>query len=65
MVEERHGEISCASYSIEAAQLGWRKHTSEKGKHAEALEFSEGEEDVTSPKLQIKVRIYTLPQIFI
>ena len=38
----RDGEISFASYSIEAAQLGLRRHTSEKGKHAEALEFREG-----------------------
>lgn len=50
------GEISFGSYSIEAAQLGLRRHTSEKGKHAEALEIREGEEDITSPKLQIKVR---------
>lgn len=52
----RDGEISFASYSIEAAQLGLQRHTSEKGKHAEALEIREGEEDITLPKLQIKVR---------
>lgn len=33
-----------ASNSIEVAQLGLRRHTSEKGRHAEALEFREGEE---------------------
>lgn len=61
-IEGRDGEISFASYSIEAAQLGLRRHTSEKGKHAEALGFMEGEEDVTLPKLQIKVGICTLPR---
>lgn len=40
--EGRDGEISFTSYSIEAAQLGLRRRTSEKGKHAEALEFGEG-----------------------
>lgn len=59
-IQGRAGEISFASYSIEAAQLGWQRHTSKKGKHAEALEFREGEEDITSPNLQIKVRICTL-----
>lgn len=56
--EKRMGEIS----SIEAAQLGLQRHTSEKGKHGEALEFREGEEDITSSKLQIKVGICTLPR---
>lgn len=50
------GEISSRNYSIEAAQLELQRHTSEKGKHAEALEIrEEGEEDITSLKLQIKV----------
>ena len=35
------------SFSIEAAQLGLQRHTSEKGKHAEALEIREdGEEGI-------------------
>lgn len=59
-IQGRAGEISFASYSIKAAQLGGQRHTSKKGKHAEALEFREGEEDITSPNLQIKVRICTL-----
>lgn len=50
------GEISSRNYSIEAAQLELQRHTSEKGKHAAALEIrEEGEEDITSLKLQIKV----------
>lgn len=50
------GEISSRNYSIEAAQLELQRHTSEKGKHAEALEIrEEGEEDITSLKLEIKV----------
>lgn len=41
---ERWGDLFFffASYSIEAAQLGLQRHTSEKGKHAEALKFREG-----------------------
>lgn len=53
---ERWEDFPFASYSIEAAHLGLWRHTSEKGKHAEALEIREGEEDITSPKLQIKVK---------
>lgn len=51
---ERWGDVFRSS---EAAQLGLRRHTSKKGKHASALEIrEEGEEDIASPKLQIKVR---------
>lgn len=39
-----------------------RRHTSEKGKHAEELEFRGREEYITLPKLQIKVGICTLPR---
>lgn len=33
-------DMGGASDSTEVAQLGLRRHTSEKGRHAEALEFS-------------------------
>lgn len=62
-VRGRAGEISFASDSIEAAQSGLQRHKSEKGKHTEALGFREGgEEDITSPNLQIKVGICTHPR---